>query len=65
MCTESTASGESAIDGATSNIVKDIVDSPTLPLPQEKVRLLYNVYCDIIAVYSKHTGMTYWYNTYN
>ena len=56
VCTESTPSGESAIDGATSN--KDIVDSPTSLLPQE-VRLLYNVYSDI-AVYSKHTSMTYW-----
>ena len=60
MCTESTASGKSTIDGATSN--KDIVDSPTSPHPLEEVRPLYNVYCDITAVYSKHTSMTYWYN---
>ena len=40
MCTESTASGESAIDDATSN--KDIIDSPTSPLPQEEVRFLYS-----------------------
>ena len=45
ICTESTASDESAINGATSN--EDIVDSSTSPLSQEKVRLLYDVYSDI------------------
>ena len=51
MCAESTASGESAIDGATSN--KDIVDSPTSPLPQEEVKFLYSD----ITVYSEHTNV--------
>ena len=37
-CAESTATGESAANGTTSN--KDIVDSPTSPLLQEEVRLL-------------------------
>ena len=35
MCTESTASGETAISGAESNKDIQFVDSPTSPLPQE------------------------------